>query len=170
MRIGQIAIDIAPLRESRDFRRLFTGRFVSMAGNAVATTAADWQVYGLTHNSLAVGLLTLASSAGMFIGLLDGGMLADRHDRRTLIMAVRLPQAVLAALLMLNSLLSHPALWPLVRHHVRHRPVLGPRLPGLDRQRRPRSSASDKMSAAAALNATGEPAGPASAVRPSPAC
>ena len=113
MRIGQIAIDIAPLRESRDFRRLFTGRFVSMAGNAVATTAADWQVYGLTHNSLAVGLLTLASSAGMLIGLLTGGMLADRHDRRTLLMAVRLPQAALAALLMVNSLLSHPALWPL---------------------------------------------------------
>lgn len=113
MRIGQIAIDIAPLRESRDFRRLFAGRFVSMAGNAVATTAADWQVYSLTHNSLAVGLLTLASSGGMFIGLLTGGMLADRHDRRTLLMAVRLPQAALAALLMVNSLLKHPALWPL---------------------------------------------------------
>ena len=64
MRLGQIAIDVAPLRESRDFRRLFTGRFVSMAGNAVATTAADWQIYGLTHDSLAVGLLTLASVWG----------------------------------------------------------------------------------------------------------
>ena len=113
LRLGQIAIDIAPLRESRDFRRLFTGRFVSMAGNAVATTAANWQVYGLTHNSLAVGLLTLASGAGMLFGLLTGGMLADRHDRRTLLMVVRLPQAVLAALLVINSLVSHPALWPL---------------------------------------------------------
>jgi MFS transporter, ENTS family, enterobactin (siderophore) exporter len=113
LRIGQIAIDIAPLRESRDFRRLFAGQFVSMAGNAVATTAGNWQVYGLTHSSLAVGLLTLASGAGMLIGLLAGGMLADRHDRRTLLMAVRLPQAVLAALLTVNSLLSHPALWPL---------------------------------------------------------
>jgi ENTS family enterobactin (siderophore) exporter len=113
LRIGQIAIDIAPLRESRDFRRLFAGRFVSMAGNAVATTAGNWQVYGLTHSSLAVGLLTLASGAGMLIGLLAGGMLADRHDRRTLLMAVRLPQAVLAALLTVNSLVSHPATWPI---------------------------------------------------------
>ena len=113
MRIGQIAIDTAPLRESRDYRRLFVGRFVSMGGNAVATTAANWQVYGLTHNSLSVGLLTLASSGGMFIGLLTGGMLADRHDRRTLLMAVLLPQAGLAALLMVNSLLGHPQLWPL---------------------------------------------------------
>jgi MFS transporter, ENTS family, enterobactin (siderophore) exporter len=113
MRIGQIALDVAPLRENRDYRRLFTGRFVSMAGNAVAVTAGNWQVYGLTHNSLAVGLLTLASGAGMFTGLMAGGMLADRHDRRTVLMLVQAPQAVLAGLLMVNSLLSHPALWPL---------------------------------------------------------
>jgi MFS transporter, ENTS family, enterobactin (siderophore) exporter len=113
MRIGQIVVDVSPLRDSQDYRRLFVGRFVSMAGNAVATTAANWQVYGLTHSSLAVGLLTLASSGGMLIGLLNGGMLADRHDRRTLLIAVRLPQALLAALLMLNSLVSRPALWPL---------------------------------------------------------
>ena len=113
MRIGQIALDIAPLRENRDYRRLFTGRFISMAGNAVAMTAGNWQVYGLTHSSLAVGLLTLASGAGMFTGLMAGGMLADRHDRRTVLMLVQAPQAVLAALLMVNSLLSHPALWPL---------------------------------------------------------
>lgn len=113
MRVGQIAIDLAPLRANRDYRRLFTGRFVSMAGSAVATTAGNWQVYGLTHSSLAVGLLTLASGAGMFAGLLNGGMLADRHDRRTLLMLVQLPQAVLAALLMVNSLLPRPALWPL---------------------------------------------------------
>ena len=61
MRIGQIAIDVAPLRESRDFRRMFAGQFLSMAGAAVATTAANWQVYNLTHNSLAVGLLTLGA-------------------------------------------------------------------------------------------------------------
>src|SRR5258708_15453806 len=111
MRIGQIVIDVTPLREGRDFRLLFTGRFVSMAGNAVATTAASWQVYSLTGSSLAVGMLTLASSAGMFAGLLAGGMLADRHDRRMLMLTTRAPLAAGAALLMLNSLLARPALW-----------------------------------------------------------
>ena len=153
MRIGQIAIDIAPLRESRDFRRLFTGRFVSMAGNAVATTAADWQVYGLTHNSLAVGLLTLASSAGMLVGLLTGGMLADRHDRRTLLMAVRLPQAALAALLMVNSLLHHPALWPLYVITFGIGLLAGLSAPA-STAATPALVGEDKISAAAALNAT----------------
>jgi MFS transporter, ENTS family, enterobactin (siderophore) exporter len=113
MRVGQIVIDVAPLRESRDFRWLFTGRMASMVGNALATAAANWQVYGLTHSSLEVGLVSLADSAGMLIGLMAGGVLADRHDRRKLLAVVRIPQAVLALLLMVNSLLGHPALWPI---------------------------------------------------------
>jgi len=113
MRVGQIVIDIAPLRESRDFRWLFAGRMASMVGNALATAAANWQVYGLTHSSLEVGLVSLADSAGMLVGLMAGGVLADRHDRRKLLTAVRIPQALLAAMLMANSLLPHPALWPI---------------------------------------------------------
>jgi hypothetical protein len=43
MRVGQIAIDVTPLREGRDFRLLFSGRFVVFAGDAIATTAANWR-------------------------------------------------------------------------------------------------------------------------------
>src|SRR5215831_18852832 len=111
MRIGQIVIDVAPLRESRDFRWLYAGRFVASAGDVVATTAASWQVYTLTRSSLAVGLLSLVSSLGMLLSLLAGGMLADRHDRRTLLLTTGLPQAPLAGALLANSLLSHPAVW-----------------------------------------------------------
>jgi ENTS family enterobactin (siderophore) exporter len=113
MRIGRLVIDVTPLRDSRDFRWMFGGRFVSLAGNAVALTGANWQVYGLTRSSLAVGLLSLADSAGMLVGLLAGGMLADRHDRRMLLIAVRLPQAALAAGLLANSLVSRPWLVPI---------------------------------------------------------
>ena len=113
MRVGQIVIDVAPLRDSSDFRWLFTGRLASMFGNALATAAANWQVYGLTHSSLAVGLVSLADGAGMLVGLLAGGVLADHHDRRKLLTVVRVPQALLAALLAGNSLLARPALWPI---------------------------------------------------------
>jgi ENTS family enterobactin (siderophore) exporter len=113
MRIGQIVIDVAPLRESRDFSWLFAGRLVSNAGNAVAVTAANWQVFGLTHSSLDVGLLTLTDGIGMLVGLLAGGMIADRYDRRQVLLAVRLPQAALSALMLLNSLLTRPGLWPI---------------------------------------------------------
>src|ERR1700729_2014659 len=111
LRIGQIVIDVAPLRESRDFRWLYTGRVIASAGNVVATTGANWQVYALTRSPLDVGLLSLTSSIGMLVSLLAGGMLADRHDRRTMLLLTGLPQALLAAALMANSLLRHPAVW-----------------------------------------------------------
>jgi MFS transporter, ENTS family, enterobactin (siderophore) exporter len=111
MRIGQIVIDVAPLRESRDFRWLYSGRLVASAGDVVATTAANWQVYALTHSPLAVGLLSLTSAVGMLVSLLAGGVLADRHDRRTLLLVTGLPQALLAGALLANSLLRHPAVW-----------------------------------------------------------
>ncbi|HEX9623905.1 MAG TPA: MFS transporter [Streptosporangiaceae bacterium] len=111
MRIGQIAIDTTPLRTSRQFRLLFIGRFVAQGGNAVALTAANWQIFGLTHSSLAVGLLTLADSVGMFAGLLVGGVLADHNDRRKVMLASRTPLIAIAALLVVNSLLAHPLQW-----------------------------------------------------------
>ena len=158
MRIGQIAIDVAPLREGRDYRLLFAGRFVSMAGNAVATTAASWQVYGLTSSPLAVGLLTLGSSVGMFTGLLAGGMLADRHDRRLLMLASQAPLAVLSALLTVNSLLPHPELWAVY--------LLVLLVGALSGLASPASTAAvpalvgtDRLAAAAALNAMGRQLG-----------
>jgi len=111
MRIGQIAVDVTPLRASRDFRWLFAGRFATMAGTAIATASANWQVYALTHSPLAVGLLNLTSGAGLLASVTAGGMLADRHDRRALLRAVQLPAAGLAALLAVNSLLGRPLLW-----------------------------------------------------------
>ena len=158
MRIGQIAIDVAPLRDSRDYRRLFAGRFVSIGGNAVATTAANWQVYSLTHNSLAVGLLTLSASAGMLIGLLGGGMLADHYDRRRLIMLVTLPQALLAALLAVNSLTAHPSIWPLYTITFGIGLCSGLSSPA-STAATPALVGLDKLAAAAALNATGNQLG-----------
>ncbi|SRR5258707_4225851 len=73
MRIGQLVLDVAPLRESRDFRWLYSGRLAASAGNVVAMTAASWQVYALTHSPFAVGLLTLTESIGLLVSLMAGG-------------------------------------------------------------------------------------------------
>ena len=82
----------------------------SERGEVVAITAAG-AVYALTRSPLAVGLLSLTSAVGMLASVLAGGMLADRYDRRTLLLATGAPQALLAAALMANALLRHPALW-----------------------------------------------------------
>ncbi|HYY94533.1 MAG TPA: hypothetical protein VE713_08450, partial [Pyrinomonadaceae bacterium] len=52
-----LALDLTPLRESRDFRLLFAGQAVSFFGSMMTMVAVPWQVYQLTRSSLAVGML-----------------------------------------------------------------------------------------------------------------
>jgi MFS transporter, ENTS family, enterobactin (siderophore) exporter len=158
MRVGQIAIDVTPLREGRDFRLLFTGRFVSFAGNAIATTTANWQVFGLTHSSVAVGLLTLADSAGMFAGLLAGGVLADRHDRRLVMLISRVPLIAVGGLLVLNSLVRHPQLWAVYALMLAMGALSGLGSPA-STAAMPALVGEDQIPAAAALNAMGSQLG-----------
>jgi MFS transporter, ENTS family, enterobactin (siderophore) exporter len=110
MRVGHIVIDATPLRESRDFRWLYTGDILGSAASRITLTGASWQVYALTHSPLAVGLLSLTTCLGGLVSQLTGGMLADRHDRRTMLLVTGLPQALLASGLVVNSQVTHPAL------------------------------------------------------------
>src|SRR6266699_6650987 len=50
-------VDITPLRRHRDYRLLYIGRFVSLFGNQITFVAVPYQVFTLTHSTVAVGLL-----------------------------------------------------------------------------------------------------------------
>ncbi len=54
-------MDLTPLRESRDFRLLFLGKSVSDFGDEIVATVVPFQVFQLTHSTLAVGLLGLCA-------------------------------------------------------------------------------------------------------------
>ena len=114
MRLSKIAVDTAPLRDSRDFRLLYTGRFVSLFGSALTTIAVGWQLYEITHAALMVGINSLLTSLATVAGLLKGGVLADRHDRRRVLLATRIPQAAVAALLAAYSAAGQRAVWPMM--------------------------------------------------------
>ena len=80
--MGAVALDVGLLRRRRDFGLLVAGQFVSNAGSFLTVVALPFQVYALTHSSLAVGLLGLAEFVPIVgLGLL-GGALADAVDRR----------------------------------------------------------------------------------------
>ena len=59
-----VALDLTPLRVSRDYRLLYIGRTVSYAGSMLTTVAFPYQVYQRTHSTLAVGLPPRARSFG----------------------------------------------------------------------------------------------------------
>src|SRR5579872_1541283 len=78
----RLLADIAPLRDSADFRRLYVGQLVSFLGSQLAVVAVPYQVFLLTRSSFQVGLVSLAQLGPLLVGSLVGGAVADRMDRR----------------------------------------------------------------------------------------
>jgi MFS family permease len=105
------AVDIGPLQRYRDFRLLFIGQVVSVFGAAIRRVAMPYQIYALTHSSLAVGLLGLFAIVPILLLALLGGALADARDRRRMVQLTEIGMAGLSGLLLANALLPHPALW-----------------------------------------------------------
>ncbi|GAC1654830.1 MAG: MFS transporter [Candidatus Dormibacteraceae bacterium] len=83
-RLRDLVVDLTPLRTSRDFRFLWLTQLASTGGRQIVVVAVPYQVYLLTHSSLAVGLLGLFQATPLILAGLYGGGLADRFDRRRL--------------------------------------------------------------------------------------
>src|SRR5262249_28759659 len=76
--------DISPLRESPGFRKMFTSRTVAFLGSQAGEVAILVQAQRLTGSPLVVGTLGLAELVPLIVFGPYGGVLADRFDRRKL--------------------------------------------------------------------------------------
>jgi MFS family permease len=72
------------LRE-RNFRLFFVGQVLSVSGTWAQRVAQAWLAYRLTHSSLYLGYVTFAASAPAFLLTPIAGLLADRVERRKLL-------------------------------------------------------------------------------------
>jgi MFS family permease len=106
-------MDLTPLHESRDFRLLFIGKSVSDFGDEIVATVVPFQVYQLTHSTLAVGLLGLCALVPVFVFPIVGGAFADAVERRRFVIVMHALLAVMSALMAVNATLDQPFLWPL---------------------------------------------------------
>lgn len=113
MRLGRLMVDLSPLRASPQFRIVFLARTVSLLGLGLAQVALPVQVYGLTGSSAQVGLVSLAMAIALLCGTLTGGVLADRVDRRLLIVRARTLAILASAILLVNAAIPEPTLWAL---------------------------------------------------------
>ncbi|SEG73786.1 MFS transporter, ENTS family, enterobactin (siderophore) exporter [Thermomonospora echinospora] len=106
----RLAMDISPLRTSRPFRNVFVARTVSVFGIGMLMVALPVQVHEMTGSTVHVGAVAAASGFALLAGFLWGGVLADRHDRRRLMLRARTAAAVGFALLTVNAFLPSPSL------------------------------------------------------------
>jgi MFS family permease len=108
-----VRMDVTPLRTSRDFRLLFVAGTVFYFGGMITYVAIPYQLYTITGSNAAVGLVGLVSLVPLLVGGLYGGALADHVDRRKLLVATGIAQAVITALLAVNAFQESPSVWPI---------------------------------------------------------
>ena len=108
-----VALDLTPLRVSRDYRLLYIGRTVSYAGSMLTTVAFPYQVYQRTHSTLAVGLLGAVELVPLLFMALAGGAYADAHDRRRLLILSEVGLACCSLVLVALALMTAPPVWAL---------------------------------------------------------
>ncbi|MHA6757650.1 MFS transporter [Streptacidiphilus sp. PAMC 29251] len=95
----------------RDYRVYWSTGLVSNIGSAMQGVALDWFVLTLTHSGTAVGWAAGLQFAPVLLFGLWGGVLADRCDRRTLLLWTQSLYAVQALLLAVAVLSGHAPLW-----------------------------------------------------------
>jgi len=81
------------------FRRVFFGAFLSQIGNWMQMVVLGALAYDLTNSSTFVGLMVFAQLGPLLLFSMVGGVLADRVDRRRLLIGVTSTQLVLALVL-----------------------------------------------------------------------
>jgi MFS family permease len=78
----------------RDFRRYQMARGMVIMGAEAQAVAVAWQVYEITHRAIDLGYTGLALSLRGLLFLLPAGHVADRYDRRQVVLVCYLLQII----------------------------------------------------------------------------
>jgi len=106
-----IRLDISPLKEIPDFRRLWASSVISRFGSMLTYIAAPFQIKEVTGSFVAVGILGIVEIIPLIIFGLYGGALADRLDRKKIVLLCEFGYALTVLALVFNSTLQHPSIW-----------------------------------------------------------
>lgn len=98
----------------RNFRLFFVGQAISQCGTWMQTIALGWLVVQLTHNSgVAVGFAIALQFLPTLLFGVWGGVIADRFDKRTVLLCTQVAMAAVAVLLAAIDLSNAVELWML---------------------------------------------------------
>jgi MFS family permease len=95
----------------RNYRLFASGQIVTNVGIWMQRVAQDWLVLELTNSGTALGIVTALQFGPMVVFGLWGGMLADRYDKRRLLIAARAFMGLQALLLGVLVITGHVQVW-----------------------------------------------------------
>ena len=91
----------------RNFRLIWTGAFLSSIGTWTQDVALAWLIHTQMHDPIYLGFRAFAADAPLLTFMLVGGAVADRVDRRRILIVSNTLQGVLAAALGLLYAMGH---------------------------------------------------------------
>jgi MFS family permease len=96
---------------SRDFGLFWSSLLVSAIGSQLTSVAMAWQIYEMTNSPLQLGITGLFRAVPVILFALTGGWLADRVDRRRLLIATQALAMLLSLVLAVLTDTGHIRVW-----------------------------------------------------------
>jgi MFS family permease len=97
----------------RNFRLFFVGQLISQTGTWLTTIAQTLLVLHLTNSGVAIGVLVACQFGPVLILGAWAGVVADRHDKRKLLLITQTLEMLQSAALAVLAFLPHPSLMAL---------------------------------------------------------
>jgi len=98
----------------RNYQLFFAGQLISLIGTWMDQVAEAWLVYRLTGSALLLGTVAFASQIPVFLLAPIGGALADRVDRRKILIATQSAMMLLTFVLAWVTLSHRVKIWHVV--------------------------------------------------------
>ena len=94
-----------------NYRRYFTGQAISMVGTWMQIVAQSWLVLQLSGSATALGVVTSVQTLPVLLLGTYSGLIADRFDKRKLLIVTQAAAGLLALVLGILTLTHVVALW-----------------------------------------------------------
>lgn len=102
-------VDLSPLK-IRNFRHLFLGQLISAFGSQMTAVIIPFQVYFLTKSVLWTGLVSGVEFFFLFFSSLIGGVLADKLDKRKVLILAEAVLCIIPVGLAINASVETPSM------------------------------------------------------------
>ena len=98
----------------KNYRLFFSGQGISLLGTWMQQIAMSWLIYRLTGSPFYLGLIGFTGQIPTFLFSSFAGVIADRHDRRRLLILVQTLSMVQAFLLAILTLTHSVLIWHII--------------------------------------------------------